>query len=116
MLSEAISGWARFGAASRSSSVISELPPVVMFMHRIAAALMLRQKLHEDVRIGRRLPGFGVARVQMQDRGAGLRGLDALAGDFFGRYRQVRTHRRRMDRARNGAGDDDLARSSSYPE
>jgi hypothetical protein len=43
--------------------------------------------------------GSGVG-VQMDDRSAGLGGIDRIAGDLLGRDRQVGRHRRRM----HGAG------------
>ena len=51
---------------------------------------------------------LGIARMQMHDCRAGLRGADRRIGDFARRDRQVRRHRRRMDRAGNRAGDDDF--------
>src|SRR5260221_8111145 len=44
----------------------------------------------------------------MQDRGAGLGGVDRLGRDLIGRDRQRVRHGRGMDRAGDGAGDDDL--------
>ena len=54
-------------------------------------------------------PVFGIAGMQMDDRRAGLGRADRRIGDLLGRDRQMRRHRRRVDRTRHGAGDDDLA-------
>src|SRR5262249_40411386 len=51
---------------------------------------------------------LGVAGVQVHDRGAGLRRPDRRFRDLLRRDRQVGRHRRRVDRAGDGAGDDDL--------
>ena len=48
--------------------------------------------------------------MQVQDRGAGLGGIDRLGGDLIGRDRQRLRHRRRVDRAGDRAADDDLVR------
>jgi hypothetical protein len=46
--------------------------------------------------------------MQMQDGGAGLRRRNRLLGDLIGRDRQRVRHGRRVNRAGDGAGDDDL--------
>src|SRR5262249_51253526 len=74
----------------------------------VAALLDARQELAEDFRIGRRPSVLRIARVQVQDRGAGLGGVDRLGGNLVGRDRQRVRHGRRVDRAGNCAGDDDL--------
>src|SRR5262245_1217367 len=74
----------------------------------IAALLDARQELAKDFRIGRRPAVLRVARVQMQDRSAGFGGIDRLGGDLIGCDRKRVRHGRRVDRAGDGAGDDDL--------
>ena len=74
--------------------------------HRVGGLLDARQKLHEHVGIRRRLAVLRIARMQVDDRGAGLRRANRGLGDLAGRDRQVRRHRRRVDRAGDGAGDD----------
>ena len=82
-------------------------PPVVMLMtasqpSRIAG----RNSRNSDGVAGRtavvRVPG-----VQVDDGRAGARRSDRLVGDLPRGDRQVRTHRRRVDRAGDRAGDDD---------
>ena len=53
-------------------------------------------------------PVFRVASVEMDDGGTGLGRLDRGLRDLVRRHRQMRRHRRRVDRARHGAADDDL--------
>ncbi len=47
--------------------------------------------------------------MQMHDRGASLRRAERALRDLLGRDGQMRRHRRRMDRAGDGATDDDFA-------
>ena len=68
-----------------------------------------RQELHEHIGIRRRPPVLRVARMQMQDRRPRLRRGDRIARDLVRGQRQMRAHRRGMDRPGDGAGDDDLA-------
>ena len=75
---------------------------------RVAARRDLRQELHEDLRVGRRPAVTRIARVEVQDRGARLRRLDRRIGDLTRGDRQVRRHRRCVDRAGDRAADDDL--------
>ena len=63
----------------------------------------------EVLRILRRVPVDGIARVQMDDGSARFRRADRGVGDLARRDRQMRRHRRRVDRARHGTGDDDFA-------
>ena len=65
---------------------------MVMLMTASQALLDARQELHEDVGDGRRPAVLRVARMQMQDRGAGLGRGDRIARDLVGRDRQVRRH------------------------
>jgi len=65
------------------------------------------QEFHEHLRVAGRA-AVGHASVQMDDRGAGLGRVDRLLCDLVGRDRQMRGHRRRVDRAGDGAGDDDF--------
>jgi hypothetical protein len=46
--------------------------------------------------------------MEVEDRRAGLGRGDRLLGDLVGGHRQVRRHRRRVDRAGRRAGDDRL--------
>ena len=82
--------------------------------HRIGRLFDARQKLHEDVGVGRRPAVLRVARVQMQDGGAGRGGIDRLRGDLIGRDRQRVRHGRRVDRAGDRAADDDFVRHGSF--
>mgnify|MGYP000256383325 CR=1 FL=1 len=50
-----------------------------------------------------------IARMQVHDGRACFRRADGGIRDLLGRDGQVRRHRGRMDRARDGAGDDDFA-------
>ena len=79
---------------------------------RIRALLDARQEARERLRRLVGLAGFGIARVQVQDRGAGLRGCDRLGGDLIRRDRQIGRHGRRVDRAGDRAGDDDFVGDS----
>jgi hypothetical protein len=81
--------------------------------HRVGVLLDARQELHEGRRIGRRA-AVRIARVQVQDRGAGFGRADRLLGDLVAGDRQVGRHRRRVDRAGDGAGDDDLLALGSH--
>src|SRR5260221_12232428 len=76
--------------------------------HGIAGLLDARKELHKDVRIRRRLAVPRVARMQVDDRGAGLGRLDRLLGDLVGGQRQIGRHRRGVYRPRDRTGDDDL--------
>jgi hypothetical protein len=51
----------------------------------------------------------GVAGMQMQDRRAGFGRRDPGFGDLVGGHRQMRRHRRGVDRPGDRTGDDDLA-------
>ena len=75
---------------------------------RVGRLLDARQELHEDGRVGRRNAGLRIARVQMDDGGAGFGGIDALLGDLVRRDRQRLRHGRGVDRAGDGDADDDL--------
>jgi hypothetical protein len=75
---------------------------------RIGALLDARQETGEGLRRLVRLAGFGIARMQMQDRRPGLRRRDCLGCDLVRRNGKMRRHGRRMDRAGDGAGDDDF--------
>ena len=109
MLSEATSGLKVAAGRTRSSIVMVGAPPVVMFTTTFERCLMTLQERREGLR---RLVGpavLRIARVQMHDRGAGLGRADRGIGDLLGGHRQMRRHRRRVDRAGDGAGDDDFA-------
>ena len=67
----------------------------------------LRQELREHVRIAGRRAVFGIARVQMQDRGARVGRIDRLPGDIGRRVRQCGRECGRVDRAGDRASDDD---------
>ena len=54
----------------------------------------------------------GVAGVQVQNGGPGVCGTDGGSGDFGGGDGQVRRLARDMDRAGDGAGDDDFGHLS----
>src|SRR5262249_28740498 len=56
-----------------------------------------------------------IARMQVDHRGAGLCGADRSVGDLLGGDRQMRRHRRRVDRAGDRAGDDDFASHGHAP-
>ena len=77
--------------------------------HAAGALLDDREEAAEGLRRLVRPAVVGIARVQVDDRGPGLGGAHRGVGDLLGRHRQVRRHRRRVDGARHGAGDDDLA-------
>ena len=82
----------------------------------VRALLDARQEAGEGLRRLIRLAGLGIAGVQVEDRGAGLRRCDRLNDDLVRRDRQIRRHGRRMDRAGDRAGDDDLVGGShSFP-
>src|SRR5260370_18866300 len=76
--------------------------------YSISGLLDAREKVHEPPRIGRRPAGLGVAGMEVEDGSAGLRRADRLARHLVRGERQVRAHRRGMDRPRDSAGDDDL--------
>jgi hypothetical protein len=97
------------GAARRSPASCREEPPVVMLMTASVACLMRGRNCMKTAGSAVGRPSFRVAGVQMQDRGAGLRRRDRLLAIWSGVSRQMRRHRRRVDRAGDGAGDDDLA-------
>ncbi|MNQ87649.1 hypothetical protein D3C85_1028810 [compost metagenome] len=77
--------------------------------HHVTLSLDLRQKLTEQIDILARPPINRIASMQVNNRCAGLGGTDGGVGDFLRRDRQVWRHRRRMDGASDGAGDDDRA-------
>ena len=74
--------------------------------HRLGRLLDPRQELHEHRRVRRRPAGLGVARVEVDDRGARLGRADRRLGDLGRRDRQMGRHGRRVDRAGHGTGDD----------
>ena len=90
MLSEHISGLATSGAASRCSTVMLRPPPVVMLMTASVACLMRGRNCMNTAGSGVGPAVLRIARVQMQDRGAGLGGRDRLRGDVVGRDRAAR--------------------------
>ena len=116
MLSEHISGLATSGAASRCSTRHVEAAAGRHVDHRVGRLLDARQELHEDRGVRRRAAVLGIARVQMQDRGAGLRCGDRLRRDVLRGQRKRVRHRRRMNAARDRASDDDLVRSRIWHE
>ena len=77
--------------------------------HRVAALLDDRQKGRERLGPLVRPAGLRIAGMQVDDGGARFRRADRGVGDFLRGDRQVRRHRRGVDRAGHGAGDDDLA-------
>ena len=77
--------------------------------HGVGRLLDARQELHEHLGIGRWPPVLRVARMQMQDRGAGLGRGDRVARHLVRGQRQIGAHRRGVDRPGHRAGDDDLA-------
>ncbi len=80
---------------------------------RIAALPDCRQEPRPMGGIGRWPAGVGVAGMQMQDRRASLGRVDGRSRDLIAGDRQVGRHRRRVDRAGDGAGDDDLRHHSA---
>ena len=103
-----ISGFATSGAASRSSSVMVRPPPVVMLITASVLCLIDRQELHEHRRIGRRRAVDRIARMQVNDRRAGLGRLDGGPRDLLRGDRQIVRHAGRVDGTGDGAADDDL--------
>ena len=75
---------------------------------RVGRLLDARQKLHEYVWIRRRPAVLRVARVQVQDGGSRLGGIDRLRRNLIGRERQCIRHGRGVDRPGDRATDDDL--------
>ena len=75
---------------------------------RVGALLDARQEAPEGLRRLVRPAGLGIARMQVDNRGARLGGADRRVRDLFRGDRQMRRHARRVDRARDRAGDDDL--------
>jgi len=76
---------------------------------RIGRLFDARQESHVNGGIRGRTTVLRIAGVQMQNGRACLRGLDGLRGNFIGRDRQDVRHRRRMNAARDRAGDDYLS-------
>src|SRR5262245_47823253 len=115
MLSEHISGENFMTPASRSSTVMVGDPPVVMLTTASVACLMRGRNCMNTAGspVGRP-SGLRVAGVQMQDGGAGLGGADGLLGDLIGGDRQGLRHGGRVDRAGDGASDDDLVGFRSH--
>ena len=77
--------------------------------HRVGVLLDAWQEFHEHVGVGRRLAGFRVARVQVNDRGAGLGRTDRSLSDLVRCDRQVIRHGRGVDRAGDRARNNYLA-------
>ena len=75
----------------------------------IAARADLRQELHEDFGIGSGAAIHRIACMQVQHGRAGLRCRDGFFDDLRRRQRQIRRLARRVDRAGDGAGNDDWA-------
>src|SRR3954470_7608599 len=109
MLRLATSGLKVAAGLTRSSTSMVGAPPVVMLMTAFERCLMTPKERLERLRALVRLAGVRIAGVKMDDGGAGLRGLYGCVGDLLGRHGQVGRHRGRMDRARDGAGDNDFA-------
>jgi len=76
--------------------------------HRVGRLFDARQKLPEHRGIAGRPPILGVTCVKVQHRRTRFRRRDRLLGDLIGCDRQRVRHGRRVDRAGDGAGDDDL--------
>src|ERR1700680_1517460 len=127
MLSEATSGFSSSAGCNRSSIVIVGAPPVVKLMttseRRAMSGANSRKYLGSCVgrpstgsracrwtmaapraapRTGRARGRGGVAAPRLGRRNGGI-------GDLFRRDRQVRRHRRRVDRAGDGGRGDHLA-------
>ena len=80
----------------------------------VGRLLDARQEPHKNVWIRRRPPIFGVARMQMQNRGPGFGRIDRLRRDLIRRDRQCLRHRRGMDRTCDRAADNDFVCHSSF--
>ena len=109
MLSDATSGLSCSAGCSRSSIVIVAAPPVVKlsttFERRLISGANSRKYFGSCVG----LPSTGSRACRCTIAAPASRGADRGLGDFLRRHRQVRRHRRRVDRAGHGAGDDDFA-------
>ncbi|MNL15970.1 hypothetical protein D3C87_1369900 [compost metagenome] len=77
--------------------------------HHVTLGLDLRQELTKQVDILTRPPIDWIAGMQVHNRGACLGGTNGGVGNFLRGDWQVRRHRRRMDGASDGAGNDDRA-------
>ena len=77
--------------------------------HDVRPPLDLGREFAEEVGILRGTAVDRITRVQMHDRSTRLRGADRSLGDFLRRHRKVGRHRRRVNAAGHGAGDDDFA-------
>jgi hypothetical protein len=106
--SDATSGAKRIEGWMRSSMVMKGEPPLVRLTTALVRALICGKNLAKPRGSGRG-GRDRVTRVQVHDGRARFGGADCRIGDFLRRHRQVRRHRRRVDRARDGAGDDDFA-------
>ena len=62
-----------------------------------------------EMDVAARLAGLGVAHMAMDDRGAGLGGVDRRFGDLLGRARHVRAAILRAAGTGHGTGNEDLA-------
>jgi hypothetical protein len=80
--------------------------------HHVAARRDLRQELGVDVGVGRGAAVLRIAGVQVHDGRSGVRGADRAVRDLAGRDREVGRQRRDVDRAGDGAADDDLVGGS----
>ena len=90
-------------------------PPVVMFTTASVLCLISGRKRMNTAGSGVGSPVSRVARVQVDDRRAGLGRGDRPCGDLLRRDRQVGRHAGRVDRAGDGAADDDLVRHDGSP-
>ena len=82
MLSDATSGLNSAAGRSRSSTVIDGAPPVVRLMTASRRCLMRGRNGANASGLWSGLPVFGIARMQVDDRGAGLGGADRGVGDL----------------------------------
>ena len=110
MLSEATSGLNTAAGLTRSSTVMDGRAAGGQVDHRLGALLDARQ---EPARTPPALwsgrPSSGRARADARSRRP-PRPRRSRLGDLLRRHRQMRRHRRGVDRARDGAGDDDFIR------
>ena len=118
MLSEATSGLKVAAGRTRSSAVMVGAPPVVMFTTTPERCLItLRNGANASGDWSGR-PSCGLRACRCTMAAPASAAPIAASAISCGGHRQMRRHRRRMDRAGDGTGDDDFARlamSVSFP-
>ena len=110
MLSEATSGLKVAAGRTRSSAVMVGAPPVVMFTTTLERCLITLRNGAKASGVWSGRPSCGLRACRCTIAAPASAAPIAASAISWRGHRQMRRHRRRVDRAGNSAGDDDFTR------